>query len=274
MSLFEVNTATCNKDGICAAVCPAGIIEIGESGHPVPTAEAEELCIQCGHCVAICPTASFSHSAMAVEACQPITKDQQLSLEQCEQFLQARRSIRTYKKQAVSQDELQKIIELARYAPSGHNSQSVQWLVLGNREELHHLAGITVDWMRWMLDNMTEMALAQHMDRTVRRWEEGKDVILRDAPTLIIAHAPQDDPIAPSSSTIALSYLELAATAMGLGCCWAGYFYVASLNFPPMMKALPLPENHKCLGSMMVGYPKFRYHRLPLRKSPEITWRL
>jgi hypothetical protein len=23
-----------------------------------------------------------------------------------------------------------------------------------------------------------------------------------------------------------------------------------------------------------VGYPKFRYHRLPLRNAPEIIWRL
>ncbi|GAG50044.1 unnamed protein product, partial [marine sediment metagenome] len=28
MSLFEVNIQTCNKDGICAAICPAGIIEM------------------------------------------------------------------------------------------------------------------------------------------------------------------------------------------------------------------------------------------------------
>ncbi len=274
MSLFNVNTETCDKDGICAAVCPVGIIEMSNNGHPAPTAEAEELCIQCGHCVAACPTASFSHHEMAAEACQPIDRKQQLSLEQCEQFLRARRSIRAYKKRSVPQDELQKLIELARYAPSGHNSQSVQWLVLGNKEELQHLAGITVDWMRWMLDNMAEMALAQNMDRTVRLWEEGKDVILREAPAVIIAHAAEDDALAPSSSTIALAHLELAATAMGLGTCWAGYFYIASMNFPPMMEALPLPEGHKCLGSMMVGYPKFKYHRLPLRNSPEITWRL
>jgi nitroreductase len=125
-----------------------------------------------------------------------------------------------------------------------------------------------------MLENMSEMALAQNMDRTVRHWEKGEDVILRNAPALIIAHAPEDDPIAPSSSTIALAHLELAASAMGLGTCWAGYFYVASMNFPPMLEALPLPDGHKCLGSMMVGYPKFTYHRLPLRNSPEITWRL
>jgi nitroreductase len=100
------------------------------------------------------------------------------------------------------------------------------------------------------------------------------DIIFRNAPVVIVAHAAKDDRTAPTSSTIALSYLELAATSAGLGCCWAGYFNAAATTFPPMMEALPLPEGHQCFGAMMVGYPKFEYQRLPLRKPPEITWRV
>ena len=274
MDLFEVNTQTCNKDGICAAVCPAGIIEMRKGECPTPTAGAEDLCIRCGHCVAVCPTASFSHSEMSIEECPPIQEELQLSTAQCEQFLRARRSIRAYKEQSVPKNELLKLVDIARYAPTGHNSQSVAWLVLGNRDELKRLAGITVDWMRWMLDNMSEIALSVHMDRAVRGWEAGMDIIFRNAPAVIVAHAAKDDRMAQTSSTIALSYLELASTTMGLGCCWAGYFHAAATTFPPMMEALPLPEDHQCIGAMMVGYPKFRYQRLPLRKPPEITWRL
>lgn len=274
MNLFEVNIQTCDRDGICAAICPTGIIEMQKGEYPAPTAEAETLCIRCGHCVAVCPTASLSHREISTEKCRPIQKKLHLSIAQCEQFIRARRSIRTYKEQSVPKNELLKLIDLARYAPTGHNSQSVKWLVLGNKDELKHLAGITVDWMRWMLENMSKIALSLHMDRTIHRWEEGKDIILRDAPIVIIAHAAKGDLMAPTSSTIALSYLELAATSMGLGCCWAGYFHAAATTFPPMMEALPLPEGHQCKGSMMVGYPRFSYHRLPLRKPPEITWRL
>ncbi len=274
MNLFEVDTQTCNKDGICVAECPAGIIEMQKGEYPAPTADAEELCIRCGHCVAVCPTGSLSHRDMPVEKCPPVQRQLRLSIEQCEHFLRARRSIRVYKKQSVPRDELLKLIDLARYAPTGHNSQSVEWLVLGNRDELKRLAGITIDWVRWMLVNMPEVAAPLHLDTWVSRWEQGNDCILRDAPVVIITHAAKNDLMAPASSTIALSYFELAATAMGLGCCWAGGFHFAATTFPPMLEALPLPENHVCLGAMMVGYPKFSYHRLPLRKQPEITWRL
>jgi len=144
---------------------------------------------------------------------------------------------------------------------------------LGREDELQRLAGIVADWMRWMIDNMPEFAAAMHLARTLGRWEEGIDVILRNAPILIVAHAEKENRLAPATCTIALTYLELAATSMGLGCCWAGYFNAAATSFPPMMEALSLPGGHQAFGSMMVGYPKFKYHRLPSRKPPQITWR-
>ena len=170
--------------------------------------------------------------------------------------------------------ELQKLIETARNAPSGHNNQRERWLVLGNREELQRLSGIVVDWMHWVLAKMPEMAAMLHLERTAQRWQDGEDVILRNAPALIVAHAEKDDRMAPSTCTITLAYLELAAAGRGLGTCWAGYFNAAASTFPPMSEALGLPAGHQSFGAMMVGYPAVTYQRLPPRKSPEIMWRL
>lgn len=274
MELFEVNQLTCNQDGICAAVCPVGIIAFVKGAVPAPVEGADEICIRCGHCVAVCPTGSLSHRDMAVGDCPPVRPEFRLSAEQGEHFLRDRRSIRVYKEKPVEQDKLARLIEIARYAPSGHNSQVAQWLVLGDRDELKRLACIVVDWMRWMLAHMPEVALSLHIDRTLERWEEGHDVILRDAPVVIVAHAAKDNRMAPATCTIALTYLELAATSLGLGCCWAGYFNAAATTFPPMMEALHLPVGHQSFGAMMVGYPRFLYHRLPTRTPPNITWRL
>jgi len=43
-------------------------------------------------------------------------------------------------------------------------------------------------------------------------------------------------------------------------------------GFPPMQKALALPEGHVAGGCMMLGYPKYRYQRVPVRKPAVITW--
>lgn len=272
MDLIAINQQTCNKDGICAAVCPAGIIKFEKDEYPTPSDEAEKLCIKCGHCVAACPTSSFSHREIPAEQCPSIRNELMLTDQQCEHFLRSRRSIRVYKKKPVPRDSIQKLIEIARYAPSGHNSQGAEWLVIDNIDHLQKLAAIVADWMRWLISNKPDTAASMHMDRTVKRWENGTDVYLRNAPALAIAHAGKDNSMARSTCYIALTYLEIAATSMGLGCCWAGYFNAAATNFEPMINELPVPEDHQCYGSMMIGYSRYKYYKLPPRRTPSITW--
>ena len=46
MALFTVDPRTCNQDGLCAAVCPPGVIAFTAGVCPVPTADAEAVCIR------------------------------------------------------------------------------------------------------------------------------------------------------------------------------------------------------------------------------------
>ncbi len=273
MAFIEINQQTCNQDGSCSAVCPANLISFSKNEYPTPIDAAESFCIRCGHCVAVCKTDSLLHAEMPFTECPAIQPELSLSAEQSEQFLRSRRSIRNYRDKAVPRETLQRLIETARFAPTGHNTQTVEWLVLSDRDELNKLIRIVGQWMYWMLENMQEAALMYHLDKALSRIEEGEDVVLRGAPVLVVAHAPKDDQMSQTSCTIALTHLELAATGMELGGCWAGYFNAAVSTFPPMQQALGLPEGHQCCGAMMIGYPKFRYHRIPKRKTPPIDWR-
>ncbi len=135
------------------------------------------------------------------------------------------------------------------------------------------MAGIVVEWMRVMIDQQPQIAKLYHFDRVVQAWENGLDRVLRGAPHLIVAHGHKDLPMAPGSCMIALTSLELAAFSSGLGACWAGYFNTCATFYPPMQAALGLPEGHQSFGAMIVGYPKFRYHRIPLRIPPRVIWR-
>ena len=273
MNIFEVDQKTCNRDGICVESCPSGLIEMKAGEYPAPVPEAEDVCIRCGHCVAVCPTGSLKHRVVKLEKCLPVDRNLKITSEQCAQFLKGRRSIRAIKKKEIPHDDLERLIEIARFAPTGHNSQSVEWLVIVNRDEIHNLAALTTDWMRTVIRDAPKMAAELFLDRTLGRWEQGIDVILRDAPAVIITHAAKDNRIAPMDCVIALTYLDLTAASMGLGCCWAGYFRSATANYKPLSDALQLPEGHQCFGAMMVGYPKFSYHRIPTRKPPKVMWR-
>jgi nitroreductase/NAD-dependent dihydropyrimidine dehydrogenase PreA subunit len=274
MSLFTIDQEKCKRDGICARVCPIGIIEFtNDNGVPMPAKDAETLCINCGHCVAACPHSALSHRAMTPEACMPVLKNLFPTAEQAEQLLKSRRSIRVYEEKAVDRKLLERLVDVARFAPSGVNSQPVEWLIIHTSSEVQRLAGCVIDWMRSMIKERPQFAAALHMERTVKNWESGMDTICRKAPHVIVTHASKDNPMAASSCPIALAHLELAAHAVGLGACWAGYFDAAARFWPAMRKELGLPEGHVSYGAMMVGYPKFSYYRIPKRNEARIAWR-
>lgn len=274
MSLFTVDENTCTRCGACVEECPPRIIAMNDAGRaPVPVKGAGLLCINCFHCVAVCPHGSLSHKNASPGACPPVRREWLLSPEQAAHFLRSRRSIRTYRDTPVEKESIAKLIDIARYAPSGHNSQPVEWMVAYDTQKVRLLADVVIDWMRWMGDTHPAIAKQSHMDMALKRWEGGLDAIFRGAPHVALCHAPKENMMAQSAATIALAYLELAAPSFGLGACWAGYFHAASMFWPPMVEALGLPEGHVNLGALMLGYPKHRYHRLPPRNEPRIIWR-
>jgi len=274
MSVLSVDPAKCARDGTCIAVCPMGIIEFKEKdAYPAMIDGGDALCISCGHCVAVCPHAAMAHACMQPEDCPPVQEALVLNPAHVEHFLRARRSVRQYKQQAADRQLLVKLIDVARFAPSGHNLQPVHWLVIYERKEVDRLAAMVIDWMRNLIREKSPLAASMHLDRVVATWEAGAERICRGAPHVIVAHGHKDNRAAPAACTIALTYLELAAPSFGLGACWGGYFNTAAAAWPPLAEALRLPVGHLSFGAMMVGYPKFKYQRLPLRKDADIIWR-
>ena len=274
MGLLTVDQGLCHRDGICAEVCPVGIIEFKDKdAFPTLIDGGEKLCIRCGHCVAVCPHGAMAHAIMKPEECLPVKDDGLLLPEQVEHFLRFRRSIRNYKKKQVDREVLTNLINIARFAPSGHNSQPVRWLVIYEEDEVRKMTGLVVDWMRDLIKEDSPLVAAMHLDRVVSFYDAGLDPICRNAPHIIVAYARKDDRTAQSACNIALTYLELAALSFDLGTCWAGYFNAAASFWPPMQKEMGLPEGNISFGAMMVGYPKFKYQRLPLRNTTSIIWR-
>jgi len=269
-----VDQTKCNRDGICAAECPGRIIEIdGESGYPRPAKDFEGICLRCGHCVAVCPTGALSLDWLGPDECRAIAKELSVTPDQAEQLLCGRRSIRTFKEKRVPRPVLEKLVEIACSAPSAKNQQPWHWVVVEDPSEVLRLAGMVVEWVRGVIRSAPREAEAMGLPRVVASWDEGYDRICRGAPHVIVAHADKNWPFSTEDCTLAMSHLDLYAAAMGLGACWAGYFFKAVNAYPPLFKALDLPPGHLAYGAIMIGYPKFRYRLIPRREPPSITWK-
>jgi len=267
-----VDETRCKKDAICAHECPMAIIKLEDgNGFPVLVPGGERVCLRCGHCVAVCPHGALSHDEIPVEQCPVIDSSLAIDERQAVQFLRSRRSIRFFKDEIPDKATLQRLIEIARYAPTAGNTQMVEWLVLTDRAKIRDMAGTAVDWMRSVLKKAPQSA-PPYMPVVVKSWDMGFDSVLRDAPVLVIASSPKEAANGMVDVALALSYLELAAPTLGLGTCWAGLLQGALVSSSAAREALGLPKGHLYHYPMMIGRPKMRYYRLPERRPPRITW--
>ncbi|MFA5375240.1 MAG: nitroreductase family protein [Dehalococcoidia bacterium] len=274
MELFTVDKQKCNLCGLCVADCPSFVIEMsGMDGLPSLAQGGEERCIRCGHCVAVCPNGALNHHLMSAEQCAEINRALLPSSQSVEHFLKSRRSIRTYKDEPLDRKTLEKLIDIAGYAPSGHNVQPVSWIVVSGREKLKGMGDLVAEWMRGVVKEKPALDSMMKLGMVADSWSLGVDVITRGAPHVVVAHAPRlYGPVGQEGCIIALAYLELAAYSLGVGACWAGYLEMAAVNYPPLQRALNLPGGNRPYGAMMLGWPKYEYSRIPLRKEPDVQW--
>ncbi len=269
MTLFAIDRDLCLRDGICVAECPSYLIEMtDDEAYPTPTAHAELDCIDCGHCVAVCPTGALSHRNLAPAECEEVRPDIFPDANQVEHLLRTRRSIRTFSEQPVPQGILTRLLDMASYAPSAGNTQPVEWLVIYDSAVVRRLGNLALDWLYqqavsgdWPRSYLRVFAFAQ---------ERQFDVVCRNAPHLIIAHVL---PGQESNASIALTYLELAAHGLGLGACWCGFVSAAIEGSPPIRETTGLPADRVVGGTLLIGYPRYVYERVPSRKTPCVQWR-
>lgn len=259
MSRITVDKDICEQCGACVEVCGPRAIALDEDGFPEDVPGS--MCILCGHCVAVCPPEALAHAELpeddyrlaATELPTPALMDG---------LLMSRRSIREFKDEPVGRETLEALLDVARRAPTAVNAQKQHWIVVEGKANVHALAAETIAGARASGANVAFL----------KRWDDGDDIVLRGAPTVVVACAPQDYAWRMEDSTIALTFLELAAEVRGLGVCWAGFLTRIAAIHEPLRKLLAVPEGHVVCGALMLGKGRYSYQRVPPRKPLSVQW--
>jgi nitroreductase/NAD-dependent dihydropyrimidine dehydrogenase PreA subunit len=272
MGLLIIDESRCKRDAFCVKDCPTAIIQLPPKRFPEIIPGGEAGCLECGHCVAVCPHGALSHARIPIQNSPELKKELSINEEQAVQFLRSRRSVRHYLDKPVEKQKIQRLIEIARYGPTGGNSQMVEWLVLTDKSRINEIAGLTADWLRQIVKIPQVIEASPYLPKAVAAWDAGYDSILRGAPVVIIAMAPTAAMNGTVDLTLALSYLDLFAPTMSLGTCWAGLLQGAMLNSATIKKAVGIPETHTHHYPIMLGYPDIKFYRLPERKEPKIIF--
>ena len=138
-----------------------------------------------------------------------------------------RKSIRKYKDKEIEKEKLIKVLESARIAPSASNRQEWKFIVVKDE------------------DTRSRLVSAAHYQKFVGQ-----------APVTIVACSTESERIMPCGQhaytvdlSIAVSFMMLEATELGLGTCWLGAFDEEAVK-----EILGIPSDIRVPAMFTLGY--------------------
>lgn len=184
------------------------------------------------------------------------------------EIIQTRRSVREFKDNAVSDEDIRFIIDCAKYAPTGFNFQPWSFLVITNRDLLHKMSEEGKKVMIPILESMKEPS-KKASEFLIFLKTIGTNM-LYNAPVLIIVLGNKDAPTVDFDCSMAAQNMMLAAHSKGIGSCWIGGLLPALMD-EGLLNELGAPLGYKAIAPLIFGYPKAKAD-MPEKREPQIKW--
>jgi len=180
-------------------------------------------------------------------------------------LLEARRSIRKYKKDPVPDEVLSRILAAGMQAPSGKNRQNWRFYVLTGQKRDDYLALSQKSWLgiKDVLEKRLKPSLYQFTERFF--------YTLGDAPVAILCYSYNDQEeryhTSIGSVYMAVENMNLACFAEGLGCCTMGAPLEIREDVDRFVGVDQLPEykegHLELLCALVLGYPDHQPPKAP-----------
>ena len=150
--------------------------------------------------------------------------------------IKERRSIRRFKKEQVTNEQLNTVLEAGTWAPTGMGTQDP--FIVAVQDERQKAMGT-------------------------------KSAPFYGAPTQVYVFAPADNANNVKDGSLILGTMMLAAHSIGLGSCWINRVdkMVEHPEVKELMKSWGLPEGLMGVGSLALGYSESEPHPAKPRKK-------
>ena len=157
--------------------------------------------------------------------------------------IRTRRSIRKYKSNPVSDEDIEYILNAARLAPSAKNRQCWRYVVVKDKKLIEKIASSRPESKEWI--NQAPVIIVVCADPNESSKREGKELYLFDL-------------------GISFEHLLLAAKDIGLAtCCICGF------DEKTVKDAIGVPENIRVVAFTPLGYPAEEKDEVTDRKPLE-----
>lgn len=223
--------------------------------------DEERFCIRCRHCLAVCPAAAVSVCGQKPDSAR--TPSPLPDPDRMENLIRQRRSIRWYRPEPVEREILDRLKDSLRWAPTGCNDHRLFFRVMESPEEMDPIRERTADFLKLLIRTGVMRLVYPNYKRYLSDLQEGRDVIYRSAPHMIVAASPRNAPCRDADPWIALTQFDLLAQTFGIGTCWCGFAYYAFRFHRGLRAMLDLPSGYRVGAVLLFGRPDVRYSRIP-----------
>jgi nitroreductase len=258
----------------------------------VVSPERADLCMDCGHCAAVCPSASIAVDGLDSNSFASL-KPLKVSEEQLLTLFRQRRSTRRYQDKPVPREMLDRIAAAAHAAPTGTGSLSTGVIIIDQPEKLKNLTARAYK-MFGMLDKVVKNPIAKQFIRIKEgaaklemlnnfvmpgvRWyqkwySEGKgDELRRDCPAMLVFYGPKNEPAVVENCTIAAMHAVFMAEILGIGSCFNSLLPPVINLDSEIKKLLKLDKNQEVHVCVTLGYPKIPFRRVIPRRLAQVRY--
>jgi nitroreductase len=166
-----------------------------------------------------------------------LSEEKKIMIEQ----VKTRRSIRNYSDRPIEDDKIIQLLESARLAPSGDNTQPWHFIIVKSENTRQKLAEVS-HHQRWMLSAPVFIVCVADIRFRIK---DNVEISLNEA-------SPQEEVKQIIRDTsIAIEHIVLEAENLGLGTCWVAWFTQEEIR-----PILNIPSDKYVVSILTLGYAK------------------
>lgn len=242
---------TCNQQYWCRKDCVTGYIEVIDE---VPRFKDRGRCINCSHCVAVCPREAITDDCKV-----PETPNEMLLL------FAEKRSVRFYdSSKEISKDVLEQILAAAQTAPTEKNRSTVKIYLI--KERLPEVYLKALDFMKSVVDKSGPLHPQYHM---ITELHKNRGPILWNAEYLVLTAGGQGFAV---DAAIAAERMQLMAQTLGIGTAYNGNLTYAVNEDEELKNLIGISKNEKVHTAFAMGVPEVRYYRPVYKENKRVYY--
>lgn len=264
---FKIS-ATCTGCGACVRDCGMGVLEL-KDGRPAVRDGKDSMCMNCQHCVAVCPQGAVTLNGVGADDCRPLEEMPIPPPGEIANLLMSRRSVRQFVQTDIPRGEIEELLEALKYVPTGCNIRHLVFRVVDGAAKMATLR-------QKMMDTLYEhcKSLPDNLRMIVLGWKKNPemDIFFRGAPHLLVVCGDPGAVTPQVDCSAACAYFDLLAQAHGIGTTWFGFLTHIIDAVPEVADLFGIPRGAP-FHAMLFGEPLVDYVRCVNRSAgARIEW--